>query len=533
MPRMLFVALRAVLIASFLAAAAWRLGALGLQYDEAQFVNAALGGIDDTFVHHRILGVPVMIMAWIGALKSWLHAPIFALLGVSPATIRLPSVLLCGASLYFYSALAETLFGRQLAVALLAVLATDPALFFASRFDHGPIVLMIFFKSLALVGFFAWLRRPTAWRLAGTIAALALGVYDKLNFLWFVLGLILAAALIFPRATCSAVRRSGRAGWIVLTSTAGLSAYVGISIVLPLLRSEPPGAPHGQPPLAHAVTLLLLARDSLEGGALWSLVLNAPPPSSWLSTLGVAAALLVLFPALAISGGWSSGDGPESRPRVVGFFALLFATILAQILATPQTYGAHHAMMLFPFHVFALFAVVAYALDRLGPRRLGMGIALALLAGVIGSQVAMIAAYLERLDDPAAVAPWADPTIFVLSDALLGHRAGTVVSVDWGLHTQLFSLAPAEDRPRFVDLWSQLNERHPLTAAQRDWIFERGFARGDAVVVLHPPEETFMPDARAAYLALEQKLLRQTAPPQTIRNAVGRALYEIRFVAPR
>src|SRR5438128_4307757 len=44
----------------------------GLQYDETLFVNAALGGRHDyrAFIYDRLLGVPTMLMPYIGALKA-------------------------------------------------------------------------------------------------------------------------------------------------------------------------------------------------------------------------------------------------------------------------------------------------------------------------------------------------------------------------------------------------------------------------------------------------------------------------------
>ena len=55
----------------------------GLHYDEMAFVNAALGGIDDTFIVEKIGSFPVYICTYIGALKAYLYFPIFALFGVS------------------------------------------------------------------------------------------------------------------------------------------------------------------------------------------------------------------------------------------------------------------------------------------------------------------------------------------------------------------------------------------------------------------------------------------------------------------
>src|SRR4029453_11005056 len=63
----------------------------GLEYDETIFVNAALGDIDGTFVEWSIpffgRRLPVMLMTYVGALKSWLYAPVFAVAGTGAAAI--------------------------------------------------------------------------------------------------------------------------------------------------------------------------------------------------------------------------------------------------------------------------------------------------------------------------------------------------------------------------------------------------------------------------------------------------------------
>ena len=55
----------------------------GLQYDELLFVNAALGDTHPYhgFIYNEALGIPTMLMAYIGALKAWLYAPIFSIFG--------------------------------------------------------------------------------------------------------------------------------------------------------------------------------------------------------------------------------------------------------------------------------------------------------------------------------------------------------------------------------------------------------------------------------------------------------------------
>ena len=60
----------------------WNLAMPGLQYDETLFCNAALGGPTDAFVCQRVYGVPILLMPYLGALKAWIYAPIFATLPV-------------------------------------------------------------------------------------------------------------------------------------------------------------------------------------------------------------------------------------------------------------------------------------------------------------------------------------------------------------------------------------------------------------------------------------------------------------------
>src|SRR5262245_8789883 len=199
MPRRFTAALRFTIIAAFVLTASYWIERPGLSYDEVLFVNASLGGIDGEFIHARVWHVPVLLMTYIGALKSWLHAPVFALFGVSPASIRMPSVIISAGTIYLLSRLGELLFGRKAGLLLPAVLVTDPAFTIASRFDWGPAVLMSFFKAAALLVLFRWLLEPSAAKLWTLVLILSLGFFDKFNFIWFVLALTLATAVVYRR----------------------------------------------------------------------------------------------------------------------------------------------------------------------------------------------------------------------------------------------------------------------------------------------------------------------------------------------
>ncbi len=86
----------------------------GLQYDEVNFANAALGRVEDSFIawSYEAFGnrLPLMVMNYIGAVKSALYAPIFHFWGVSANTARLPVVLIGLLTLLFSYALFRDMF---------------------------------------------------------------------------------------------------------------------------------------------------------------------------------------------------------------------------------------------------------------------------------------------------------------------------------------------------------------------------------------------------------------------------------------
>ena len=118
--------------------------------DEVDFVNVARGAPDNTMIHMRLGPVPLFIMPYLGALKAWIYAPVFALFGVSPLTIRLPAILLAAVTLLIFYQLMRAKLGAVWAIIPLWIMAVDPANRFRSRLDWGPTVLMHFFQAAIL-----------------------------------------------------------------------------------------------------------------------------------------------------------------------------------------------------------------------------------------------------------------------------------------------------------------------------------------------------------------------------------------------
>ncbi len=168
----------------------------GVNTDQLLFVNAAIGPLDSSYIYKAIHGIPVLIMIYIGALKAYLFKPIFYLFGVSIYSIRLPIIVIMTFSLYLLHK-CISLVDKKIAIFTLIILATDPSFIAFSRIDYGPVVLEFFFKVISLLFFYYLVNTKKQKYLLLLLASLALGLFNKTNFIWFINSLLFATVFIF------------------------------------------------------------------------------------------------------------------------------------------------------------------------------------------------------------------------------------------------------------------------------------------------------------------------------------------------
>src|SRR5580704_12478583 len=172
----------------------------GIQTDEALFAAGIYPPFQPPFMI-RIFkhDYSMMVMTYVGALKSRVWAGIFKVWPPSAASVRIPAVLLGALSVWWTYLLVSRTLGPRAALACTALLATDPMYVLYSRWDHGPVViqhLCLIGAMLALVRFDQ--ERSVSWLAAGFFA-LGLGLWEKAIFMWLVSGLGIAALILFPR----------------------------------------------------------------------------------------------------------------------------------------------------------------------------------------------------------------------------------------------------------------------------------------------------------------------------------------------
>jgi 4-amino-4-deoxy-L-arabinose transferase-like glycosyltransferase len=527
---------RCAVLAAFVGAAVHRIGRPGLLYDEVLFVNAALGGEGDSFVHARLCGVPVMLMSYVGALKAWLYAPVLAAFGVSPATLRIPCILLAAATLLVLGLLAERLFGRRAGLLFLLVLATDPGSFATSRVDYGPVVLAGLLKATLVWLTFAWLSAPTAARSWAIVLVTALGLFDKLNFLWLVLALAGAMLVVHPRELGRALRAGGRGTALPLAAGVVGVLLLGLQVALPLWRGPGPGGEVVRTPLGERLaTTLALVHSTLGGTAWWQLVFRTPPPGrpEWVAVEPLLFGLPLVALATAVVRRHRMSAEAVRLTRISAFFGVASVLVIAAIVATPHAGGPHHAVLLAPLPTFAAFAgalaLLAHAPDRL--RRPLALVAAALVLAVVAGQIRFDAAYAARLRDRGALQAWGSTAIYGLAEDLQRLNADVVASADWGIHNQLYALVPDAVRPRYRNLYAVLQESEDDDDATG--VLREELRAGSRIaVVLHPAEGTYMPRARERLLAFVRSLPRSSVATWPVRDAAGVTVYEVVFLVP-
>ena len=112
------------------------LPAAGLQEDETLFVSPFLrDGVRFYDWHLGGIRIPVMSMAYLGALKSWLYWPIFHLWTPGVWSIRFPVCILSVITLAVFADLARRVAGTRVAIAAALILATDAVFVLLGVFD--------------------------------------------------------------------------------------------------------------------------------------------------------------------------------------------------------------------------------------------------------------------------------------------------------------------------------------------------------------------------------------------------------------
>ncbi len=451
----------------------------GLQYDETLFVNAATLNLPTFGISNTFLGLPLMLVPYTGALKSWLYYPVFALFGTSPATIRAPVVLLTSAALVLLYLAIRHLVNRPVALVAVIALGFDNSLFWLTRDDVGPSAIEFFLKCAALFCVARFARAASARWVGVLLMVLVLGVFNKLNFIWVVNAAVVVSLILIVRHRNSlGKRRKAVAVWL-----GGLALLYGCFALYYLgdhIGSSAGGLSQGG--LGQPWPVFKYGTASVLSGTWFYDYALAPIGYNQL----VVWVTLLLFAAGAVA----AVSTRRLRNVPVASLALTTLLIALQTQLTAQATAGWHYISIYPFVTivasYGAFAIAWMAFGNLSRTYVALACGVAIALAYDG---ALLARYFDNLSqrEPVNVA-WS-PSIYTLS-RYLQHSPAEIFTADWGIVNPLFALHPS---PRYTELTFELQSATP--SALRALGRALAATPGPKLFVTHPADKAIFPQA--------------------------------------
>ncbi len=470
----------------------------GIQYDEILFGNAALGGIDYTFITKKIGNVPIMLMSYIGALKAYIYYPIFKIFPVSAYTIRLPVIIIGLLTLFFTYNYLRLLFNRRIALTTVLLLTFDPSFIFQNKLDWGPVSISLFLKSLALFFLIKGMGSRQKRYFFLFFLCLGLGLFNKLDFIWFINALALSASILFYKELFSFFRKKRELSIILIISLVAFFSLFIRELSRMSLRTYGTGF----------FTFNLIERlkyqignfsSTLSGQGAYKYITNADLPFKslflpvWIAVILTSILLIFLWKAKIFD-------------KRIGFFAILLLAIFFQIYATAQAIGTYHMMSIYPFpHI-----IMAFFIDKMiggsenrHSRRFLIPTAYSAIGLVLISYSCVSYQYLRAFEQDRTSMMWSEG-IYDLIEYVKENNNQTYVSLDWGMHNQLLAFTKGRV-PLKEMVWTFNDPGWKGDTSKENQLIDEYICRPDHVFLFHEDNVSHYPEAKKNFFDLLSK----------------------------
>lgn len=322
----------------------------GVNNDQLMFVNTATLNPDNPFLWKSWHGFPMMIFPYIGALKSYLYMPIFYIFGVNIWSIRLPQIILISISWFMlYKALLLG-FNKKLALLTILLLSLDPSIIIYSKTDQGPTVLEFFLKISSVYLLYLYLSTKKRIFYFLIFPVLFLGIFNKLNFIWFVNAFMISFIIIYWRAFYNDFKRVDKLFPFLIV---GIPYFLLIKIFTKISREVTLSYKDFTSPIAlsNIFNNLLIFYHNLvniiNGNIFFNVIYGYDPTPVGRYFNGLILVILLIGIFYLIT-------KHKQLPRSVYFFLSLTALTTAQLLLTKKAISAWHTLSIYPFFTVIL-----------------------------------------------------------------------------------------------------------------------------------------------------------------------------------
>lgn len=396
----------------------------GVNNDQLMFVNAATFNPDNQFLWKSWQGIPTMIFPYIGALKSYLYMPIFYLFGVNIWSIRLPQIILISASWFILYKALTLAFNKKLAIIAILILALDPSIIIYSKIDQGPTVLEFSLKILAVYFLYLFLSTKKSIYYFSIFPVLALGIFNKLNFIWFVNAFMVGFVIFYWRIFYNHFKKVDRLFPFLII---GIPSFFLVKLFLKISREVSLSYKDFTDPVAlsnisknlsifyHNLTKII------SGNSFFSVIYGYNPTPGGIYFSGLILSVLVIGIYYLIT---------EHKEPLRSSYFFLFLVLVAgiQILLTKQAISAWHVLAIYPFFTVILaMAILQYR----------KYIALGLIAAIVFYQVLVNILYLNQYGKPTKSVAYTSKIYDLIGFAK--QRKETFICLDVDICNQLLA----------------------------------------------------------------------------------------------
>ena len=469
---------------------------LGIENDEALFANAFYEPRGGGYAFR--LGrahLPMMLLSYLGTLKSWIYQPIYKIFGIGAASTRVPAVLGGAVTIWLFYCILDRIAGKRAALVGCCLLATDAVYLLTATFDWGPVVLqhVLVLGGVLLLLLFA--EDGKEWTLAGGFFLFGLALWDKALAVWILSGMAVAAILTLRRQIVS-LCTSRRLG------IATLSLCIGaLPLILYNIHTRG-GTFHGNAAFdPHSLPLKArVLADTVRGSGLMGYF----SPEDW-QTEHPHAPRGGLQEASSSLATWTKH--PKQSLQLYGFVFSLFLIPLARgpalrslafclvtfVVAWTQMAlnantggGLHHTILLWPLPQAIMALLFDAASRRLG--RAGIPAVATATVVLMGSGLFLINEYYARIVRNGGTVAWTD-AVFPLSNYMKGVHPTAAFSLDWGF---LDTLRMLSDNRLPVRVGEEPINKPELTEADRRNLMDMVSGPGH-VFITHVKKSEFYP----------------------------------------
>jgi hypothetical protein len=502
---------------------------VGFEDDEALIAS---GVYSKTAAVHRVAifghNIPVMLINYVGALKSWVYGPIFHFWKPSPASLRAPAILAGSLTIWLFYLLLIRVANRRAAAVGCLLLSTDTVFLLTTCYDWGPVVLQHLLLVSGVLCVVRFHQERQSKYLAIGFFFFGLALWDKALFAWILSGMAISLLVVFPEKAREALclRNFGLAAFSFCVGAAPLIFY-NVRYPLDTFRSN---VGYGSENLLEKTQNLA---STLNGEALFGYLARLDPEgprrnpqnaierfSVWISeaTSPVMSGYLgyaLIASVVAVPWLWSS---PVRRPILFSIVAMLVAW-LQMLFARNAGNSAHHVILLWPFPALVVAVALTEVFSKLGP--IGKPLLAAVIVFVAGTSALVTNHYFALLVRNGGGLVWTD-AIYPLSDRLKGIESKVIYINDWGMIDSLRLLN------RVLPLrisFDALSKPH-LDIEERREILERISERGAIFVGHTDANEIFKGvNENLRVLASEAGYRRERIAEVADRN--GRLIFEV------